>query len=162
MVNDSGDDLLSSTYGLRGVRFRLCDDWFFVDLLRVREIVRPTELRSIDGIPPFFAGAMTYRGEELLVLDLRERLNLPGGRREPDARIMLLTMPGKLLGVLVDEVSELLTLDLDTIRPPPSQLSSRIAPFFIGVADLRERTVTLLNIDRLLSAEELSHLHRLV
>ena len=73
-----------------------------------------------------------------------------------------LPISGKLLGVLVDEVSELLTLDLDTIRPPPSQLSSRIAPFFIGVADLRERTVTLLNIDRLLSAEELSHLHRLV
>lgn len=139
---------------VRGIVFRLHDGWYFVDIMRVLEIIRPPELSSIVSMPPFVAGILTLRGNVIPVLDLNERFNLPRHPGEPRSRILIISQPGQNFGILVDEVTGVLTLPSDAIQSPPPVLSSRVAPFFIGVASARERFVSLVNVDRLLSPEE--------
>jgi purine-binding chemotaxis protein CheW len=139
---------------VRGIVFRLDDGVFFVDIMRVREIIRPPELGWLVSMPTFVAGVMTLRGAVVPVLNLRERFELQGQTVGPRSRVMILSLPGHLFGILVDEVTEVLTLAIDAIQPPPALMSARIAPFFIGVASVRERLISLINIDRLFSPEE--------
>ena len=136
---------------LCGALFRLHDCWFLVDALRVKEIIRTSAVRWSGGLPPFVAGTMTYRGTDLPVLNLRVRLGLSEGGEA--SRILLLTMPGATLGILVDEVAELLTLPVADIRPSPSSLPHGIARFLIGVATVRGESIMLLDIDRLIYPE---------
>ena len=139
---------------VRGIVFRLHDGWLFVDIMRVREIIRPPELGTLVSMPTFVAGVMTLRGAVVPVLNLRERFDLPVRPAEPRSRILVLSVPGQSIGILVDEVAGVLTLSVDTIQPPPSLMTARVAPFFIGVASVRERLISLVNIDRLLTPEE--------
>ena len=140
---------------VRGILFRLDDGWFFVDIMRVQEIIRPRELGTLVSMPTFVAGVLTLRGTVVPVLNLRERFDLPvRAAAGPRSRILLLSLPGQRIGVLVDEVTGVLTLNVDAIRPLPPLMSARVAPFFIGVADVQERLISLVNIDRLLSAQE--------
>ncbi len=143
---------MDSLLQLSGVLFRLHDDWFFVDALRVREIIRPPGLSVIAGMPGFVAGVMTYRGATVPVLNVWKLFEPGSGEVETGSRILLLNMPGWLLGIFADEVAGLLALSVDVIQPPP--LLSPIASYSIGVAVNRGRSVTLVNIDRLLSSEE--------
>ena len=139
---------------VRGIVFRLDDGWFFVDIMRIREIIRPPELGSLVSMPAFVAGVMTLRGVLVPVLSLRERFGLPGTTAGPRPRILVLSLPGQTIGILVDEVTGVLTLAADAIKPPRSLMSARVAPFFIGVASVQGRLISLVNIDRLLSPEE--------
>ena len=139
---------------VRGIVFRLDDGWFVVDIMRVREILRPPQLGTLVSMPAFVAGVMTLRGEVIPVLNLRERFDLKGHTAGPPSRVLILSLPGQLLGILVDEVTGVITITVDDIQPPPSLMSVRVAPFFIGVASVRERLISLVNIDRLLSPEE--------
>jgi chemotaxis signal transduction protein len=154
-LRSAGDDHMSRQIGqVCGIVFRLDDGWFFVDIMRVREIIRPPELGMLVSMPTFVAGMMTLRGVVVPVLNLRERFDLPGHAAEPQSRILVLSTPGQLIGILVDEATGVLTLSVDAIQPPPSLMTSRVAPFFIGIASVRERIISLVNIDRLLSPEE--------
>ena len=139
---------------VRGILFRLDDGWFFVDIMRVREIIRPPELGTLVSMPTFVAGVMTLRGVLVPVLNLRERFGLPGITEGPLTRILVLSLPGQVIGILVDEVTGVITLAADTIQPPPALMSARVASFFIGVAGVLDRLISLVNIDRLLSPEE--------
>ena len=136
---------------VHGIVFRLGGGWFFVDIMRVREIIRPPELDALVSMPPCVAGVITLRGAVVPVLELRVRFELPGRTTGPRSRIMILSMPGQWLGILVDEVTGVLTLDVDAIQPLSSLMSGRVAPFFIGVAGVRERLISLVNIFRLLA-----------
>ena len=73
---------------VRGIVFRLDDGWFFVDIMRVQEIIRPRELGTLVSMPTFVAGVLTLRGTVVPVLNLRERFDLPvraaAGPRVPD------------------------------------------------------------------------------
>ena len=138
---------------VRGIVFRLDDGWFFVDIMRVKEIIRPRELGTLVSMPSYVAGVLTLRGAVVPVLNLRERLGLPVCAADPRTRILLLSLPGQRIGILVDEVTGVLTLDVDAIRPP-SLMDRVVAPFFIGVAGVQGRLISLVNIDRLLSAQE--------
>lgn len=139
---------------VRGIVFRLDEGWFFIDIMRVREIIRPPELGALVSMPTYVAGVMTLRGAVVTVLNLRERFELPGRTSGPRSRILVLSLPGQIIGILVDEVTGVLTFPVDAIQPPPSLMSDRIAPLFIGVASVRERLISLVNIDRLLFPEE--------
>lgn len=162
MERTAGNDVITAlplteeVRQVRGILFRSHQVWFFVDIMRVREIITATELGTLAGMPPTVSGVVRYRGSVVPVLDLRERFGLPAGGGVCRSLVLVLVLPDRLLGLLVDEVTEVLTLSVDTIQPPPSLISSRFAPFFIGVAGAGDRFVLLVNIDRLLTDEEQS------
>jgi purine-binding chemotaxis protein CheW len=139
---------------VRGILFRLEGGWYFIDIMRVHEIIRPPELCALVSMPPFVAGVITRRGAVIPIINLRERFELPGQSPESRGRILVLALPGQRVGILADEVTGVLTLSVDSIQPPPSLMNARVAPFFIGLASDRERLISLVNIDMLLSAEE--------
>jgi chemotaxis signal transduction protein len=148
------DDSVSPLHQLRGILFRLHQSWFIIDLMRVRQVLRFPAVTARDGVPSLAAGTITYRGEEVLLLDLFRRLHLPEAPPGPSSRILILAMPHRLLGICVHEVAGLRTIPREAIGPSSSRIPSCLAPFFIGEALVGGDSVTLLNIDRLFTPDD--------
>ena len=114
----------------------------------VQEVVRVGTITRVPSAPEPFLGITSLRGKILPVLDLRRRLGLPSAEPGPRRRILVVELEGRLLGLLVDAVQQVLVIPSSKIQPPP-QGSGIVG----AVAQLSEgRLILLLDLDRLLGA----------
>jgi chemotaxis signal transduction protein len=139
---------------IRVVLFRLSDGWYGVDIMRVREVIRLSEYSRLISMPSFVAGFMARRGEWIPLIDLRERFGLPPVISGQQDRVLVVTLPGTMVGILADEATGVAPLPVSGMQPTPSLMRCEASAFFIGVSRVGERMVSLLNIDLLLSGEE--------
>jgi purine-binding chemotaxis protein CheW len=113
--------------------FRVGDEEYVIDLRRIREIVRPQPVMPVPRAPECLEGVMDLRGEVLPVVDVRRRLGLSprtGGR----PKVLVVNVAGRVLGLLVDAVVEVVRLRRSAIGPPPPLLASGGGPrLFLGV-----------------------------
>ncbi len=132
--------------------FNIGNETFGIDISRVLEILRVQKVFSIPGLPEFITGVMSVRGIVIPVMDLRRRFGMrPAGRKE---RIILVRYGQEKIGFLVDEISEILVLDPEDIRPSPSIFKGFKMEYLTGIGKKGERIILLLNIDNLLTSEE--------
>ena len=89
-------------------------------------------------------------------MDLRKKLRLDGAARSKKNRILVTEMNGKVVGLIVDEVSEVLRISPDRVEPPPDMVSSVGAEYITGVGKLEERIILLLDLGKVLDAGEIS------
>lgn len=143
-----------NSHQVRGIIFRLHHDWFFVDIMRVREITRYQQPAVPAGMPRVVAGVMAYRAGTVPVIALRQRFGLPEGDDPARSRIVMLAMPGRTIGMLVDEVGDQMVLSAEAISPTSPLVPPGIAEYLIGTAQAGELQLLLVDIDRLLSPEE--------
>jgi purine-binding chemotaxis protein CheW len=108
---------------------------FAVDIMRVREIIPPEPLTPVPEAPAHVAGVIRFRGEVVPVVDLRRRLGLRPSEPSRRARYILVKVAGGLLGLMVDEVREVLRLTRDDLRPAPAALDATGTRLFLGVCD---------------------------
>jgi purine-binding chemotaxis protein CheW len=130
----------SPTGGAGGAGVQLCTfmvagEDFAVDIMRVSEIIPPTPLTPVPEAPGFVAGVLRLRGEVVPVVDLRRRLGLPAGAPTRRARYVVVKVAGRLLGLMVDEVCEVVRVHRDELRPVPPALDSKGRRLFLGVCD---------------------------
>jgi purine-binding chemotaxis protein CheW len=112
--------------------FRVGDEEYVIDLRRIREIVRPQPVMPVPRAPECLAGVMDLRGEVLPVVDVRRRLGLSpraGGR----PKVLVVNVAGRVLGLVVDAVVEVVRLRRSAIGPPPPLLAAGGPRLFIGV-----------------------------
>jgi purine-binding chemotaxis protein CheW len=121
--------------GVQLCTFRVSGEDFAVDIMRVREIIPPEPLTPVPEAPAHIAGVLRFRGEVVPVVDLRRRLGLPAGEPSRRARYVLVKVGGRLLGLMVDEVCEVLRLSRDELRPAPAAIASKGIQLFLGVCD---------------------------
>jgi len=126
----------------------LGDDPYALPVERVREIVRLRPITPMPRVHEAVRGVLSLRGDIVQVIDLRRRLGLPGqtsdGARQ---RIVVLgSEDGRMTGLLVDRVSEVLRLREDTLRPPTGRESSTVA----ALAPQGDRFVSVFDVDRVL------------
>lgn len=140
------------------VRFMVGKESFGIDIGRVQEIVTVPEITKIPDTPDFLEGIINLRGKIVSVIDLRKRLKLNGSFKDKKNRILVTEMDGKVVGLIVDEVSEVLRLNPDNIEPPPEIVSSTGAEYITGVGKLEDRIILLLDIGKVLSSEEIVRL----
>jgi purine-binding chemotaxis protein CheW len=124
------------------------------DIHRVQEIHRMMEMTPVPKAPPFVEGVINLRGRIVPVVNVRRRLGMPDGACTASARIVVVTVQQQTWGLLVDHVAEVLELPQHLIEPPPALGDSRYADFVQGVGRLRDRLVTLINLDRLLGRDD--------
>ncbi len=132
--------------------FRLGGQAYAVDILAVQELRRYSEPTSLPDVPRHLCGVINLRGAVVPVLDLRIRFNL-----EPTLDrltvIIVVAVRGKSVGLVVDEVTQVLMLSPDALRPAPTMARQVDATFILGLIPNGEALVTLLDVDRLISEE---------
>ncbi|MBN2073287.1 MAG: chemotaxis protein CheW [Actinobacteria bacterium] len=136
------------------VTFKVAEEEFAVDILKVQEIIRMIEITRIPRTPEFVEGVINLRGKVIPVIDFRKRFNIQGKEEEKDTRIIVTDIGGKTLGFIVDSVSEVLRIPLSSIEPPPPVIAGIESEYINGVGKLDDRLLILINLDKLLLENE--------
>ncbi len=149
MLNVSGPN------GRELIAFRVGAQEFCVDVRQVREIRGWTPATALPHTPGYVRGVINLRGAVLPIVDLASRLGF--GETDPSARhvIIVAEIGAQLVGLLVDAVSDILTVTDDMVQPTPDVASDTAKTFLRGVMTVDDRMVTLLALDRVLPAEPL-------
>ncbi len=148
----SGDDV-------QLVTFRVGEQDFGFDILQVERILRYERPSTVPKAPPFLEGVLPFEDGVIPVVDLRKRLDVPAELGE-DTRVIVITVERDRIGVVVDQVREVVRVDASVIAAPPPLVRGLAAEYISGVAHIGEQTVVLLNARRLFSGDERVTLQR--
>ena len=148
------DDPTSAGSEQQLVIFRLGDDYFAMLISSVNEIIRLQKITPVPKAPPFVEGVTSLRGRVIPVIDLRKRFGIAPREGSHMARIIVADHEGKLIGMIVDGVDEVLTVPTDAIEPPDEMVVSVDSEFLAGIVRLDERLIILLDQEQVLSASE--------
>ena len=148
---------------VQAVGFYLGDDEYAIYINKVREIVPMTDIRKIPKSPQFVEGVINIRGKIIPVLDLRKRFDLSiTETNRQSCKILIVELEKNQVGLIVDNVSEVMKFYADDIEKAPPLFSANISSQYIqGVAKIENKLIILLDIERLLSFEEKSVLERI-
>lgn len=138
----------------QAVLFRLGDEHYAVSIDLVREVNLLQPITRLPATPDFVEGVINLRGRVIPVIDLRRRLGLPADPPGREARIVVVEHHGETLGMIVDGVSEVFTVDPAAVEPPSPYVVSVDTQFITGILKLPERLVVLLDLARILSESE--------
>lgn len=140
------------------VVFGVGKELYGVGIEAVHEIVRVPDITEVPDAPDFFEGVINLRGRIIPVIDLRKRLRLTPAERTKAARVLITESEGRVVGLLVDSVSEVLKLLPDAVEDPPQMIASIGVEYITGVAKVKDRLIILLKLDKVLSVEDLKKL----
>lgn len=146
-----------SGIGRELISFRIGEQEFCVDIMEVREIRGWTPATALPQAPPFVRGVINLRGAVLPIVDLGARLGL--GTADPTARhvIIVAQVQNQIVGLLVDAVSDILTVTDQDIQPTPDVASEMVRNFVRGLLAIEGRMVSFISLDRVLPDRELDH-----
>lgn len=136
--------------------FMLDDQEYGLELLTIREIRGFTPMTPIPHVQSYVRGVMNLRGTVLPVIDLRIKFGLPTVEYNRFTVIVIAMVLNKMVGLLVDSVSDVLHVAQDAIRPAPDFGSAVDTRFIDGVFETRERLAIALNLGKLLHESELA------
>jgi purine-binding chemotaxis protein CheW len=146
---------LSTTAELRKeeqiVVFRLDAESYAIDIFRVNEIIRMRDITPIPHTEAHIRGLVNLRGKTIPVVDLRVRFGLTITEATEKTRIIVVESKDGLVGIIVDEVSEVITLAAENVEDTPGLVSSVGTDFVSGVAKSSGKLITLLELDRALA-----------
>ncbi len=142
------------------VIFRLGVEEYGVPITQVQEINLLSKPTKIPNSPVFLEGVINLRGRIIPVVDLKKRFALDHTKYTKDARIMIVEVNESVIGVIVDEVLEVLRLPAGSIEPPPPVIAGITAAYLDGVGKLDDRLFILLNMDKVLTVSEQEELER--
>jgi purine-binding chemotaxis protein CheW len=145
----------SSTDLLQLVSFHVGEEEFGLDILRVQEIIRTQQLTRVPNLPDYIDGVINLRGKVIPVIALRRRLGLDNTTADKRTRIVVVDVHGQTLGFVVDSVSEVLRIHTETVEPTP-RLGRVERDYISGVGKLDSRLLLLLDLERLMTDEEVS------
>lgn len=136
--------------------FSLADEEYGVDILAVREIRSWTRVTRIPQTPDYVLGVLNLRGAIVPVVDMRVKFKMPEVRYDSFTVVVVLRIAGRVIGLVVDAVSDVVGFGVSQVKPAP-QLGSLVDGSFIaGLATQDDRMVLLLDIEKLLSTGDLN------
>lgn len=146
--------------GLREyLSFRIGAEEYGIDILRVQEIRSYEPPTRIAGAPRFVTGVTDLRGVIVPVVDLRLRLQAPEARHDASTVIVVLNVHGRVIGVVVDAVSDVIEFSAGQIKPAPQFNNTVTANHIVGIATVDaaagERLLILLDIEALLAGADI-------
>lgn len=125
-----------------------------VDIRVVQEINRQNEITQVPHAPEYVRGVINLRGDVATVVDLRAVLGLPQTAGSRERRNLIVHSGGEAIGLLVDRISDILTLRTDEISPAPANVDDLDSRFIAGVHTLDGGIVVLLDIEKVLADQQ--------
>jgi len=135
---------------LQLVGFKVGSEEFGVDILKVQEIIRMVPISPIPNAPDFVDGIINLRGRIIPVVDFRKRFRMSEQTEsgEKSRRIVVFALVSETVGIVVDSVTQVMKLKDDQISPPPRIAAGLDGDAIVGVGQLGEKILTLLDLER--------------
>ncbi len=147
------DNKAAASQEIQMVAFKLNREEYGVSILHVQEIKRLTDITRVPFTSDFIKGVMNLRGSVLPVIDLKKRLGLPEAEYTDDTRIVIVKVEDLSVGMIVDAVTEVLTIDsghIDTSKViSDGDNRNESTKFINGVGNLENRLVIMLNLNEI-------------
>jgi purine-binding chemotaxis protein CheW len=136
------------------ITFKL-EENYGIELIRIKEIIRYQELTVVPETPAFILGVLSLRGIAVPVIDLRKLFDLPVNQVNEYSVIIVLEVLGRLVGLLVDEVSDMINIKENGITPPPKFTERKGAQFIQGMVEKEKKFIMLLDVNKIFTADEI-------
>ena len=136
--------------------FKLGAEEYGIDILKVQEIRGYEPPTRIANAPEHIKGVVNLRGTIVPIVDLRIKFRLESAEYNDFTVVIILNLLGRVLGVVVDGVSDVISLGADQIKPKPQFSSAVDADYIIGLGTVERRMLILIDIERLVSSGELA------
>ncbi len=136
--------------------FVLGSEIYGIDILKVQEIRGYDSVTSIANTPEFIKGVINLRGHIVPIVDLRIKLHLERISYDEFTVVIILNMSDRIVGIVVDGVSDVLHLGVNEIRPVPDIVSGIDTRYIIGLASIEDRMLILVDIEQLMDSHEMA------
>jgi purine-binding chemotaxis protein CheW len=136
------------------VSFTIGDEEFGVDILKVQEINRMLAVTRVPNSPEYIDGVINLRGKVIPIIDLRRRFQMERREHDKNTRIVVVELSGKVVGFVVDAVSEVMRIPKSVTEPPPPIVAGIDAEYITAVAKLEDRLLILLDLEKVLVNDE--------
>lgn len=138
---------------LQFVIFEAGDQHFAVEINRVKEILRYRKVTPLPKAPTFLEGVIDLRGSVIPVVDLRKRFDAKV-KNDSQTRIIVLRWRRKRIGLVVDAVHRVLSIEIKEIKAPPAIAHAHGSQYMLAVARYRDHLYIILDLDRILTTTE--------
>lgn len=149
---DTDEDLVASEY----LTFTLGSEEYAIDILKVQEIRGYEAPTLIANAPAFIKGVINLRGIIVPIVDLRVKFNLGNIEYTPFTVVIILNVAGRVIGVVVDSVSDVISLNRSQIRQAPDFSGSFDTKYILGLATVEKRMLIVTDIERLMTSADMA------
>lgn len=136
--------------------FFLAGEEYGIEILKVQEIIGIMPITRVPRTPEFVRGVINLRGKIIAVVDLRTKFNMPQQAQTAETCIIVVQTTGIEMGIVVDKVSEVLDIAAQDIEDTPSLGTDVPTDFILGIGKTQDKVRLLLDIDQVLSTQEIS------
>jgi len=147
--------------GKEFLAFTLGQEEYGIDILRVQEIRGYEPVTRIANAPDFIKGVVNLRGIIVPVVDMRIKFDLGTPTYDQFTVVIILNIAGRVMGMVVDSVSDVTTLAPEQVKPAPEMGTGFDSDYLIGLGTLNERMLILVDIDKLMSSSEMGLIEKI-
>lgn len=134
--------------------FALGDEEYAVDILKVQEIRGYNQVTRIANVPSFVKGVTNLRGAIVPIVDARIKFGLENAEYNEHTVVIVLNVGSRVVGVVVDSVSDVLTLSPDQIKPAPDFGVAVSTEHLLGLGSVEDRMLILVDVEKMMSSQE--------
>ncbi len=160
MAEQIAENQVHSEYGrLLGqeyLTFSLGEEYYAVDILKVQEIRGYGAVTKIANAPSFIKGVINLRGVIVPIIDLRIKFNLGNAHYDEFTIVIVLNLADRVVGMVVDGVSDVVSLAGDDIKNPPDFSANFDSEYILGLATVDDQMLIITDIEKLMSSEEMA------
>jgi purine-binding chemotaxis protein CheW len=149
------DNTLMNDGVLEALAFKLGNEEYGIKILKVQEIRGYESVTRIASAPEHVKGVVNLRGTIVPIVDMRIKFNLGEPTYNQFTVVIILNIQDRVVGMVVDSVSDVISLTADQIKPAPDMGGALNTDYLVGLGTVDERMIILVDIDRLMSSEEM-------
>ncbi len=161
-----GAEMAAKEHAGKYLTFALDKEVYGLAILKVQEIIGMMNVTSVPRTPEFVRGVINLRGKVIPVLDLRLKFSMESVEDTARTCIIVVQVASEgqdvTMGVIVDEVAEVLDVTADQIEPPPSFGAAVETAFLLGMGKVGNKVIMLLDVDKVLATQEVAAMHQAV
>jgi purine-binding chemotaxis protein CheW len=147
--------------GGKFLTFFLAGEEYGIEILSVHEIIGVLPITGVPGTPAYICGIVNLRGKIIPIVDLRRKFGMDSIEQTSETCIIVVHVQGVEVGIVVDRVSEVINIASEDIEPAPSFGKDVNTDFILGIGKSVSKVKILLNIDRVLSADQLIQMQKM-
>ena len=157
LYDEENEDTQKDKY----LTFQLADEVYGIEIYHVTEVVGLQKITNVPDMPDFVKGVINLRGQVIPVMDVRTRFKMPPRDYDDRTCVVVVNVKETAIGLVVDEVSEVLDIPEKQIEPPPKVSKSGTSRFVQGLGKVGDRVTIILNAQKLLYEKELKQMEKI-
>jgi len=131
--------------------FRVGAEEYVIDIMRIKEIINPLKITPVPSGSTFIEGVINLRGVIIPIVDMRKRFDVPQEDWSEQPKYIIVMVSQKIVGIVVDEVLEVIRVPRNLIKPSPQLFVSKEPDMFLGVCEFQGRLLLLVDLTKVLS-----------